>query len=308
MNGPYRDNKKSRLATDAIGVSIDRGFIAHYLKSPVAIDADYILASTALTDAVQSEVTKDNDPDVVRCLSVVGSEAGIIDDVVITGLNYNNETISETFTLNGTTTVNGSKAFRKITNIALPVQTHTPALQSESQTVTAAATADGTLVVTITAAGMNNSPKAVNVDVLNGDTVEDVAEKVRTALGLDADVSAYFDVTGADENIILTVKAYQDNDATMEIALTDVDSTGVTFGTSTNAVAGVNQDLITIGVTNKLGLPFKLTHNTILKTYLNNTLEGTEPTLVVDDDELEKNVVSLNSALDGNQVDIYFIV
>ena len=64
----------------------------------------------------------------------------------------------------------------------------------------------------------------------------------------------------------------------------------------------------TVGWGDKLGLPYMLSHNTILAAYLNNTLEGTAPTVVVDDDEIEKNTIDLHSALNGTVVDAYVIV
>lgn len=112
--------------------------------------------------------------------------------------------------------------------------------QVETIAVTAGATAAGTLVFTVTAAGMSNSPKAVNVDVTTDDnTAAEVAGKIRTALAADSDVSAFLTVSGTVANIVLTARAAAANDVTMAMALTDADSTGVTVGASTNTTAGV---------------------------------------------------------------------
>ena len=62
-----------------------------------------------------------------------------------------------------------------------------------------------------------------------------------------------------------------------------------------------------IGFGAKLGLPDMLPRNTVQVAYLNNAKEGTAPTVAVDDDEVCKNTVTLNSALDGSVVDIYYI-
>jgi hypothetical protein len=67
-------------------------------------------------------------------------------------------------------------------------------------------------------------------------------------------------------------------------------------------------DTISVGVTDALGLPYKLAHNTVLAAYLNNTKEGTAPTVAVNATALESNIIDLNSALDGTQVDVYLIV
>jgi hypothetical protein len=67
-------------------------------------------------------------------------------------------------------------------------------------------------------------------------------------------------------------------------------------------------DTISVGLTDKLGMPYKLAHNTVLAAYLNNVKEGTAPTVAVSSSAVESNTIDLNSALDGNQVDVYLIV
>lgn len=67
-------------------------------------------------------------------------------------------------------------------------------------------------------------------------------------------------------------------------------------------------DTISVGFNDKLGLPYKLAHNTVLAAYHNNTLEGTAPTVTVSAADLESNTIDLNTALNGKQVDAYLIV
>lgn len=62
-----------------------------------------------------------------------------------------------------------------------------------------------------------------------------------------------------------------------------------------------------IGFGDKIGLPDKLPHNTVLNAYLNNAKEGTAPTVVADASNVSGNTVDLNSALNGNAVDIYYL-
>lgn len=57
-----------------------------------------------------------------------------------------------------------------------------------------------------------------------------------------------------------------------------------------------------IGTGAKLGLKWMKSRNDIAAAYLNGTKEGTAPTVVADADEIEKNTVTLNSALDGTEV------
>ena len=63
-----------------------------------------------------------------------------------------------------------------------------------------------------------------------------------------------------------------------------------------------------IGFSEKLGMPYKLAHNTVLNAYLNNAKEGTAPTVTVDSANIENNTFDLNSALNGSVVDIYLVV
>jgi LysM repeat protein len=63
-----------------------------------------------------------------------------------------------------------------------------------------------------------------------------------------------------------------------------------------------------IGFGEKLGLPSKLSHNTVLFAYLGNTKEGTAPTVTVSAAAVEDNTVDLNSSLNGTAVDVYYLV
>lgn len=63
-----------------------------------------------------------------------------------------------------------------------------------------------------------------------------------------------------------------------------------------------------IGWGDKLGLPDKLTDNTVLFAFLNHVREGTAPTVAVSSSAISGNTVNLNSALDGTQVDVYYLV
>lgn len=69
-----------------------------------------------------------------------------------------------------------------------------------------------------------------------------------------------------------------------------------------------NGATVSIGHGEKLGLPYKLAHNTNLFAFLNNTKEGTAPTIAVSATALESNTIDLNSALNGSIVDAYFLV
>lgn len=67
-------------------------------------------------------------------------------------------------------------------------------------------------------------------------------------------------------------------------------------------------DTISVGTGSKLGLPYKLSRNTVAKAYLANTVEGTAPTVTVSATVIDSNTVDLNSALNGTAVDVYLMI
>lgn len=124
---PYNYNRGQRLTTDAKGISADYAFLSHInipAAAAVAAAAAAVLAAKALTTAAQTITAAITSPTVPRNVSITGSAAGIAGNVVITGTNYNGDTITETIALSGTSTVAGSKAFATITEIDLPVKTN----------------------------------------------------------------------------------------------------------------------------------------------------------------------------------------
>ncbi len=111
--------------------------------------------------------------------------------------------------------------------------------QIETATIVATITTAGNATITVTAVGMANTPKAISVAVALEDTASLVAGKVRTALAADADVSAFFDVSGATDKVVLTAKVKAANDTTMNIASADGTSVGITAAaTSADTLAG----------------------------------------------------------------------
>jgi len=191
---PYNFKFGQKIQSDAVGINPDRGFIARVTYTePAAKSITGILAATELEEEEQTITEGITDPDVPRNVRIKGS-ADVTGDVVINGTNINDDAISETLALNGTTEVEGNLAFKTITSIELPVQ------------------------------------------------------------------------------------------------------------------ATENADTVQVGTANKLGLPYKLSLNTVLKAYRNSGLEASAPTVTVDADDLEKNTIELSSALNGTNVDVIIIV
>ena len=60
-----------------------------------------------------------------------------------------------------------------------------------------------------------------------------------------------------------------------------------------------------VGIGDKIGLPLMLDYNAVLGATLDGVRETTFPTVTFDADEIEKNTVDLNSALNGKKVKIF---
>lgn len=194
---PYNHKNGQKIQTNADGVAVDRAFLAHFQVSATNATAGSstgIHEAITLTDATQAITTSITQPSTPRNLSVTGNASGITGNIVIEGTNYNGDTITETIALNGTSTVEGTKAFATVTEINLPVETH------------------------------------------------------------------------------------------------------------------IGTDTVSIGFGEVLGLPYKLSHNTVLATYLDNAKESTEPTVTVSSTALESNTINLSSALSGKIIDAYLLV
>ena len=101
------------------------------------------------------------------------------------------------------------------------------------ETATVVETVSGTLAagnanVTVTAAGMTNSPKTVSVALATNDNEAAVATKIRAALTADTDVNGFFTVSGSNADVVLTARTAAANDTTMNVAIADNTSSGLT--------------------------------------------------------------------------------
>lgn len=97
----------------------------HYQCAPAAASATAVHAAKALTAGAQAGVTTGiTNPDVPRTVTVKGNASGITGNVVIHGTNVEGAAISDTIALNGASEVEGIKAFKTVTSIDLPAETH----------------------------------------------------------------------------------------------------------------------------------------------------------------------------------------
>jgi hypothetical protein len=95
-----------------------------YRVTPLTNSATAVHAAIALTDAPQTVTTAITNPDVPRTVTAKGNASGIAGNVVITGTNIEDEVITDTIALSGASEVEGVKAFKTVTSIALPVETN----------------------------------------------------------------------------------------------------------------------------------------------------------------------------------------
>lgn len=126
--------------------------------------------------------------------------------------------------------------------------------------------------VTATAGGTNTDIKAISVTVKGTNAEGDPITEVLPAFTVDTAGT----VVGSKAFVTVT-----------EIDIPAHDGTGATTA---------------VGLGAKLGLGSKLTRDSVLNAYLAGVREGTRPTVVIDNDEVEKNLVTLNSALNGSAV------
>ncbi len=313
---PYNHKMGQRIQTNAVGVAVDRAFLAHYhidAEDAPAASSDGVHAAMNLGAAAQVITTGITNPAVPRNIRIDGNVSGIDGVVKITGTNFAGEVITEEITANGTTAKDGNLAFKTVTQIDLPIQDHSPAAQTETIQVTAGASDAGDISVAVTAAALgDDSPVSVTVTLTAEDnTAAEVAAKIMAALNDDAKISAAFTatVTGDDsDTITLTAKAPAANDTTLAMAVT-AGTTGVTVGSSTAGTPGVPYDQISVGWGDKFGLPYKLYADelVILKLF-NKAKESTEGTITADATDLEKNVYDPHDTTLGVDIDLYIIV
>lgn len=71
--------------------------------------------------------------------------------------------------------------------------------------------------------------------------------------------------------------------------------------------ASANTERVRVGLGAKLGLPVRLSRNTVIAAFRDNVREGTAPTVAVSASAIESNTATLNSALNGSDVivDLY---
>lgn len=159
--------------------------------------------------------------------------------------------------------------------------------------VHAAVTDNGSQQVITTA--ITNPPAARNVSATAGGTAGDIKAIQVIVAGTNIKGEAITETLPAftvdTAGTVLGAKAFK---TVTSITIPAHDGTGATTA---------------VGFGDKIGLPDLLPYgNTVLAAAVGGTREATAPTVVADDDEIEKNTVDPNSALAGTVVDIWYLV
>lgn len=120
---PLNTDVKMPVATED-GSALDGlswGILAHYQSAPAAVSGSAIISAYALSGSAMAVAgSAIHQPDVARALSVVGSGSAVSGSAVITGKDVSWNDISETLAMNGVSTVQGTKAFRRVDGVMTP--------------------------------------------------------------------------------------------------------------------------------------------------------------------------------------------
>ena len=171
--------------------------------------------------------------------------------------------------------------------------TTTQAVAASTAGIHAAIACSATLVTTVTTA-LTNPSAPRNLTATAGGTAGDIKAVQVT-------------ITGTN---------YGDEVITEALPVFTVDTAGLVSGSkafktvtsiSIPAMDGAGAT-VAIGFGEKIGLPYKLAHNTVLYAYLDNVREATAPTVTTSATAIESNTIDLNTALSGKVVDVYLIV
>lgn len=177
--------------------------------------------------------------------------------------------------------------------IAHLVYSAAEAVASDADAVHAAINASSDAVVEVTTA-FTAPPCPRNITATAGGTAGSIKAVKVTVYGTDYDgneMSEDLPVFTADTTgTVLGNKAFK---TVTKVSIPAMDGAGVT---------------VTIGFGDKLGIPYKLALNTVLKSFLNGALEAQAATVAASSTVLASNTVDLSSALDGHAVDIFLIV
>ncbi len=234
--------------------------------------------------------------------TILGTAADVAAvQVTVIGTDANDDPLTEAlpaFTLNTLGMVTSVGEFKTVTEVQMPAHDGTAVsikigvLGSGTDDVLPAWPDKGVQTIHKVDAALNNPAIARNITATAGGTATDIkaiAPKVFGTNENDEDINETLPVFTVDTaGSVEGSKAFKTVDS-VEIPPHDGNAATTSFGTGA-----------------KLGLGAKLERNSVLFAFLGNVKEAVAPTVVVDNDELEKNTLQLNSALDASDVTYYY--
>ena len=172
----------SAAELNSLDLNEDLRQMVHYGITPDAVSVSAVLAATNLAAAGQNVTAGITNPDVPRTVTVKGNVSGITGNVVVTGTNILDAAITDTIALNGTSEVEGVKAFKTVTQVALPARTHTPVAQVETATVVGTITGSGNAAVIVPSSGIvtDDSAKSSKRKASNSSSARSTSSISRT--------------------------------------------------------------------------------------------------------------------------------
>ncbi|WEK00603.1 MAG: hypothetical protein P0Y59_02610 [Candidatus Sphingomonas phytovorans] len=170
--------------------------------------------------------------------------------------------------------------------------------------------------VRVRTAEFGNVALGGNAAVLADNALDAVNPTVVTVLAGQPDVPRGLTVKGSDANVTGNVVIEGTNaggaaiSETIALNAANVVAGSKAFRTVTKVTlpkyAVANTERVRIGLAAKLGLPVRLSRNTVIAAYLAGAREATAPTVTVSATVLETNTVTLASALNGTAVIVDF--
>lgn len=219
--------------------------------------------------------------------------------IIVVGTDGSDAPLTETlpiFTVNTPTTVTSVGSFKTITSITIPAHDGTGATTSVGVSgggvadVIAAWTDVGAQVIHKTAT-ITSPVVPRNVTATSGGTAADINDVQAIVYGTNRNGQAISETLPVfTENSATTVVGSKAFASITYIDLPVHDGTGATTAFGTGA---------------KLGLPYKLTLDTVQAAFLAGAREATRPTVAVSATDLESNTVALSTALAGTAVVVH---
>lgn len=185
--------------------------------------------------------------------------------------------------------------------------------QVETATVVGTISTEGDATVTVTAAGVTGSPKAVTVAVALADDASAVAVKIKAALNADSAITDLFTVGGTAATVTLTAKTAAAHDSTLNIAIANGDCAGLTAAATsttttygTGYVAGSPVYLAPLAsIASEPANSTKTRYYDNIAYYVDTTEAETKVTVVVSGLDVKQQAILLGKAYDESAKRLY---